>query len=253
MPKVSALVVGLGLLLLNSALAQQSPRPNPNVERARVHYMQGWENMRAEAFEVAATEFGQAIELYPQYAMAHYSLGRAYMALRRYQDAIRSLSACSAIFSADASKAFNNQLDANRQRQDRLMELQDIRSQVSKGPQTAGTQSTMSMIDNAIRQTTNAFDRGQSNIPIEHPVPSFVSLSLGSAYFRAEQFDEAERQYRSAIAADANAGEAHNNLAVILMMKAQYTDALAELKAAEKAGFRVNPELKDQIKSRMGQ
>ncbi len=37
------------------------------------------------------------------------------------------------------------------------------------------------------------------------------------------------------------------------MMKAQYTDAMAELKAAEKAGFRVNPELKDQIKSRMAQ
>ena len=132
------------------------------------------------------------------------------------------------------------------------MELQDIRSQVSKGPQTAGTQDTMRQIDNAIRLTTNAFDRGQ-NIAIENPVPSFVSLSLGSAYFRAEQFENAEKHYRAAIAADAKAGEAHNNLAVILMMKSRYTDAMAELKAAEKAGFRVNPELKDQIKSRMAQ
>jgi tetratricopeptide (TPR) repeat protein len=111
----------------------------------------------------------------------------------------------------------------------------------------------MSMIDNAIRMTSNAYDRGQNNIPIEIPVPSFVSLSLGSAYFRAEQFEEAERQFRAAIVTDPKAGEAHNNLAVILMMKAQYTDAMAELKAAEKAGFRVNPELKDQIKSRMAQ
>jgi Flp pilus assembly protein TadD len=110
----------------------------------------------------------------------------------------------------------------------------------------------MRQIDNAIRMTTNAFDRGQ-NVALENPVPSFVSLSLGSAYFRSERFDEAEQQYRAAIHADAKAGEAHNNLAVILMMKAQYTDAMAELKAAEKAGFRVNPELKDQIKSRMAQ
>ena len=253
MPRVSALVIGLALLFMNPALAQQSPRPNPNFERARVHYMQGWEHMRAEAFDVAVTEFGQAIELYPQYAMAHYSIGRAYMALRRYQDAIRAFSTCSGLFSSEASKVFNNQLDANRQRQDRLMELQDIRSQVSKGPQTASSQNTMSMIDNAIRTTSNAFDRGQANIPIQIPVPSFVSLSLGSAYFRAEQFDDAEREYRAAINADAKAGEAHNNLAVILMMKAQYADALAELKAAEKAGFRVNPELKDQIKNRMSQ
>lgn len=248
----TALVVTLGLLFVSPALAQQTTRSNPNTERARVHYMRGWENMRAEAFDVAVTEFGQAIELYPQYAMAHYSLGRAYMALRRYQDAIQALNACAGIYSADASRAFNNQLEANRQRQDRLMELQDIRAQVSKGPQSQTTANTMSLIDNAIRMTTNAFDRGQ-NVELGTPVPSFVSLSLGSAYFRAEQFPEAERHYRAAIAADAKAGEAHNNLAVVLMMKAQYADALAELKAAEKAGFRVNPELRDQIKSRMGQ
>ncbi len=41
----------------------------------------------------------------------------------------------------------------------------------------------MRQIDNAIRMTSNAFDRGQ-NVAMENPVPSFVSLSLGSAYFR---------------------------------------------------------------------
>jgi hypothetical protein len=135
MPRVSALVLGLGLLVTVPALAQQPVRTTANIERARVHYFRGWENMRSEAFEKAVEEFGQAIELHPKYAVAHYSLGRAYMALRRYTDAIRALSACSNLYSAEASKTFNSQLDANRQRQDRLMELQDIRSQVSKGPQ----------------------------------------------------------------------------------------------------------------------
>jgi tetratricopeptide (TPR) repeat protein len=246
------MVLGLALLVGPPAFAQTPARTTANIERARVHYFRGWENMRSEAFEQAVEEFGQAIELHPKYVMAHYSLGRAYMALRRYRDAIEALSTCSGLYSAEASRTFNSQLDANRQRQDRLMELQDIRSQVSKGPQNAGTQDTMRQIDNAIRMTSNAFDRGQ-NIAIENPVPSFVSLSLGSAYFRSEQFEDAERQYRAAINVDSKAGEAHNNLAVILMMKSQYTDAMAELKAAEKAGFRVNPELKDQIKSRMAQ
>ncbi len=248
----NVLVLLLGLITTVPAFAQQTPRADANVERARTHYFRAWENMRAEAFDVAAQEFGAAIELYPKYALAHYGLGRAYMSLRRYNDAIRALSACSTIYSEQTSRVFTNQLDANRQRQDRLMELQDLRTQYSKGPQNAGTADTMRQIDNAIRMTGNAFDRGQ-NVPIETPVPSFVSLSLGSAYFRSEQFDEAEHQYRAAINADAKAGEAHNNLAVILMMKAQYADALAELKAAEKAGFRVNPELKDQIKSRISQ
>ena len=251
MPRVLVFLLGL-MVAVPASFAQQAPRPDANVERARTHYFRAWENMRAEAFDVAVQEFGAAIELYPKYAMAHYGLGRAYMSLRRYNDAIRALSACSVLYSEQASRVFTSQLDANRQRQDRLMELQDLKTQYSKGPQNAGTADAMRQIDNAIRMTGNAFDRGQ-NVSIDNAIPSFVSLSLGSAYFRAEQFDEAEHQYRAAITADAKAGEAHNNLAVILMMKARYADALAELKAAEKAGFRVNPELRDQIKSRMAQ
>ena len=87
---------------------------------------------------------------------------------------------------------------------------------------------------------------------IEDPVPSFVSLSLGSAYFRSEQFEEAEAAYKAAAKADDKAGEAHNNLAVIYLMKADYTQAMVEVKAAEKAGFRVNPDLKNEIKAEDG-
>jgi tetratricopeptide (TPR) repeat protein len=250
MATVNALLMFV-FLFTTSAAAQPPTHTNPNVERARTHYLRGWENMRAEAFDRAVLEFSEAIELHPKFAMAHYSLGRAYLALHRYVDAITALATCSELYSVEGTRDFNSQLDANRQRQDRLLELQDLRAQVSKGPQNVTTQDTMRQVDNAIRLTTNAFDRGQ-NIALEHPVPSFVSLSLGSAYFRAEQFEKAEQQYRAAIATDPKAGEAHNNLAVVLMMKAQYAEALAELKAAEKAGFRVNPELRDQIKSRMG-
>jgi Flp pilus assembly protein TadD len=78
-------------------------------------------------------------------------------------------------------------------------------------------------------------------------------LSLGSALFRAERYPEAEVAYRAAVKADEKAGEAHNNLAVLYLMQSRYTDAMVEVKAAEKAGFRVNPELKDEIKGKMGQ
>src|SRR4029453_6281902 len=170
----NVLVLLLGVITTVPAVAQPAPPADANVERARTHYFRAWENMRAEAFDVAAQEFGAAIELYPKYALAHYGLGRAYLSLRRYNDAIRALSACSTIYSEQASRVFTGQLDANRQRQDRLMELQDLRTQYSKGPQNAGTADTMRQIDNAIRMTGNAFDRGQ-NVSIETPVPSFVS------------------------------------------------------------------------------
>ncbi len=80
------------------------------------------------------------------------------------------------------------------------MELQDIRSQVSKGPQNAGTQDTHAADRQRDPDDEQRVRSRTERSSIEIPVPSFVSLSLGSAYFRSEQFDEAEHQYRAAIA-----------------------------------------------------
>ena len=45
-PRVSALIVGLCLLLGTPALAQQPAGTAANIERARVHYMRGWDNIQ---------------------------------------------------------------------------------------------------------------------------------------------------------------------------------------------------------------
>ena len=55
-------------------------------------------------------------------------------------------------------------------------------------------------------------------------------------------------RYLAAIKADPKLGEAHNNLAVVYMLTQRYAEANAEVKAAEKSGFRVNPQLKDDLK-----
>jgi tetratricopeptide (TPR) repeat protein len=233
------------------ALAQPPIASNPDFERARTHYLRGWEQMRAEHFEEAAEQFQTAIDIYPKYPLAHYSLGRADMALKRYADAIRAFTLCRDLYAVKVSDKFNSQMEAQRYREDRRLELQELRNQFTKGPQNNQTQDMVRQIDNQLRLNTESFDRGM-NIGIEQPVPSFVSLSLGSAYFRAEQFDDAERHFRAAIDADAKAGEAHNNLAVLYLMKAQFDKAMAEVKAAEKIGFRVNPELKEEIKAGLG-
>jgi len=58
---------------------------------------------------------------------------------------------------------------------------------------------------------------------------------------------DAEREYRAAIAVDPKLGEAHNNLAVVCMLTGRFADAEQEIKAAEKSGFRVNPQLKEDL------
>jgi Tfp pilus assembly protein PilF len=78
-------------------------------------------------------------------------------------------------------------------------------------------------------------------------VPAWVSLSLGSAYFRSNRMKDAEQEYKNAIAADGRAGEAHSNLAVVYFETGRYAEAGASLKAAKKTGFKVNPQLEKEI------
>ena len=52
------------------------------------------------------------------------------------------------------------------------------------------------------------------------------------------------------LALDPGSGDAHNNLAVVLMLTARLDEAEREVKLAEKAGVAVSPRLKDEIKKR---
>ena len=56
-------------------------------------------------------------------------------------------------------------------------------------------------------------------------VPSFVSLALGSAFFRLGRLADAEREYKATIAADPKTGEAHSNLAVVYLQTGRFDDA----------------------------
>ena len=126
------------------------------------------------------------------------------------------------------------------------MELRELARQSRQGPQNQQTQEQQRQIENAIRQTQDETMRG-SNLNIDATAPAFVSLALGSAYFRAQRIADAEREYKATINADPKAGEAHNNLAVVYMITGRLDAAAQEVALAEKWRFRVNPDLKAEI------
>ena len=117
-------------------------------------------------------------------------------------------------------------------------------------PPTAQQQNLLRQLDNQRRDIQNAIARGNS-MSIDAAVPPWVSLSLGSAYFRSGKLADAEREYKAAIDADAKFGEAHSNLAVVYFETGRNTEALASLQAAKKAGFKVNPELEKAIREKV--
>ena len=78
--------------------------------------------------------------------------------------------------------------------------------------------------------------------------PAWISIALGSAYFRGGSNPDAEREYLEVLKADPKLGEAHNNLAVVYLLTGREPQAEAEINAAEQAGFKVNPQLKEDVK-----
>jgi len=80
--------------------------------------------------------------------------------------------------------------------------------------------------------------------------PAEISLALAGAWYRQGNLEEAEKENKNALKSRPDYGQAHNNLAVICMMTGRIPEAQAEVEKAEKAGFTVNPRLKEELAKR---
>jgi len=239
-------LVALVFILLTGVGTAQTPVDR---ERARTHNRLGWEALRAEQYPQALKSFQAAIEIRPDYEYAHYGLGRAFLASRRFADAVIVLERCRELYRGQGSRQFTNIQEAQRYREDRVLEIDEQIRLLRSGPQTVATQDLARQYETAKRDLQEAIRRSQG-LTIDATVPSWVSLSLGSAYFRSGRMGDAGREYRAAIDTDARLGEAHNNLAVVYFETERFLEALNEINAAKKTGFKVNPELERAIRDR---
>ncbi len=218
--------------------------------RARSDYLRGWELMRIEAWADAGRAFQAAIDIDVEFEDAYYGLGRAWMAQKQFERAIAAYGKCRDLYRAYVGRQFTNQQEAQRYRRDRLMELDEVLRQSQQGPQTNQTQQRQRQLQEQRRQLTERMDRG-NNLSIETDIPAFVSLALGSAYFRSGKFADAEREYKAALASDPKTGEAYSNLAVVYLETGRVADAERAVSAAERAGYKIHPQLKQDIKDRL--
>jgi Tfp pilus assembly protein PilF len=236
----AAVVVILTFVVSGSAFAQTVDRFT--AAKALQHYQAGREHFQREHWDQAERQFAQAVRLDPMLTVAHYDLGRTYMALRRYTSAVRAY-----LGARDAYKRLNA-LAAGQRAADRAREQESrVRANTAfaERPQAAGDRPPV-----ALRERENrAQESGEPRWTPEEP-PAELWLALGSAYLRLGHHDDAERQYRAAIAANPALGEAHNNLGVLCLMKGQLDEAARELALAERAGYRVSAGLKAELAAR---
>jgi tetratricopeptide (TPR) repeat protein len=206
------------------------------------HYQAGMEKMRAESFAEAAEEFENAIELDHLLVLAHYQLGEARMALKEYPSAVDALEACIAVHKELTALHETDRALSEKRLDEEIQALKDslrhLSTSKSVQPQNAalGLENRLHELEQQRRRGTAATD-----------VPAEFSLALGSAYLRSGRMDDAAKAYADAIKVNPKMGEAHNNLAFVYFRAGRLDEAAGELKAAEKAGFAVNPRFKDDV------
>ena len=213
---------------------------------ASQHFKRGMESLLAERYEVAETEFKSAVAIDPLYDAAFYGLGQVYMATKRYDDALKAyLASREAFKSATAAETLAG-AESDRRIRDQIQTLKDNeRNMMRLGGQGPASQQTIDQIREQIQQLESRKSRRAGATP--PPVPPGISMAVGSAYFRLNDLGNAEKEYKAAVEVNPGFGEAHSNLAVVYLVTGRATEADAEVKAAEKAGFRVNPKLKTDI------
>jgi tetratricopeptide (TPR) repeat protein len=236
------LIIVVAILFVVSTAGAQPSKDHLDAMR---HLRLGQENMHAEQWDKAEAEFQSAIKLEPALEMAHYGLGQVYMATKRYPDAVRAYLACRGAFESNTARRATNDLDAQRALDDQIRSLEDEKTLLVSGRVKAMTSGGPIDLDRRISDLKARRFHESKAMP---DTPAWISIALGSAYFRSGAMPDAEREYVAAIKADPKLGEAHNNLAVVYMLTQRYAEANAEIKAAEKSGFRVNPQLKEDLK-----
>ena len=205
-------------------------------------YRTGQQFFLAEKFDRAAEEFTKATAKDPLFTLAHYQTGQSYMNLKRYASAIKAFQQTIEATRALYGIAQTDRFAVEKARDDEIREMREtINALQQSGHPLLVTRAEQHLAD---------LEKQRSSLASGYRPPAEVLLSLGSAYFRNGDRDAAETQWKAAVEVNPRLGEAHNNLAVVYMQSGRFAQAEAEIKAAEKAGFRVNPQLKEDVKKR---
>jgi Flp pilus assembly protein TadD len=214
---------------------------------ASQHYRAGMEALVSERYDAAEREFKETVRIDPLHDAAFYGLGQVYMATKRFEPALKAyLASRDAFQSATTAEALAGAASDRRVR-DQIEILKDNERNLSRlsAATNPNADKQVEQIHMQIEELESR--KGHRGAATPTPIPPGLSMALGSAYFRLNDRANAEKEYKAAIEVDPNFGEAHSNLAVVYLITGRVTEADAEVKAAEKAGFRVNPKLKEDI------
>jgi Flp pilus assembly protein TadD len=238
------------------------PREQSDTGRAEAQRLleSAQEQEAAGQWAAAEAALREAVRLDPASPFPPYALGLALMERKAFAEAVRAFT--------DSREAFRclrgADPEAQREFRDRLdRQLQELRTKLA---QLERWRLQRTIVKDQERNSDPPVPLGESAQSVhiletrigelqrlrQNPQqePTALALALGNAHFNAGALDDAEREFRRALLAEPGNGDAHNNLAVTLTLLGRLDEAEHELKAAEKAGIKVSPRIREEIRRR---
>lgn len=235
-------VLSLALAVSLSPTLLPAQGPAQLQRKAMEPFKRGEDRLKDEKFEEAAVEFQKAVAIYPQFVLAHYGLGQARMALKQYPEAVTAFSGARDAYYKVAAMKLEDQMRALEAGQRMVEETRALTGIEGSSRSGKGVNERLNVIRDL--EQVKRLDDGNPEPPAE------ISLALAGAWFRSGNMLEAEKENKNALKAKPDFGQAHSNLAVLYMLGGRIPEAQAEAAAAEKAGFPINPKLKEELERR---
>ena len=241
MRRICLMVVIAFLASLTARAGAQKIADEPARREALELFRAGQKLMQAEQFARAADAFSTAIAKDGLLSVAHYALGQAYMNLQRFGEAAHAYEGCIEALRGLHTLQQTSQFEVEKQRDAEIRALRTILNDLRGMREPTRLQ---------LEQHLHDLENQRTSLGGPFRPPAEVLLALGSAHFKDGGRDAAELEWKAAIDANPKLGEAHNNIAVLYMQTGRYEQAEVEIKLAEKAGFRVNPQFKEDLKKK---
>lgn len=237
--RTTIFVVALVLSAVSHASAQLPADGHQRI-RALQHYRAGVEFLSGEEWDKAVVEFRAAVDIDALFTDAYYGLGQAHMGQRRYVSAAQAFQSC-----LEAARKLHTLRERDRVLHDKQVDddLHELRDTMRRMAQQGGNRLRMQRLEKYITD----LERRRSTLEGPFQAPPRVLLALGSAHFRNGDSGRAEYYWREAARIDDSLGEAWNNLAAVYAQSGRGSDAATAVARAERAGYRVNPQLKAEI------
>src|SRR3954453_14334340 len=105
------------------------------------------------------------------------------------------------MYASQASARVSTWSDIERMQADDNMQIDTAIQQLQRNPNSAQAQTQIARLQQQRRRLQDK-TRGLDSLSLTSDVPPFISLALGSAYFRATRFADAERQFKETIRVD---------------------------------------------------